>query len=154
SHAATAAGRASSRVATRSNAPMADPGSTLFGPTWPREKPRLRCDREVTLQRAGSGMRFDVAVLGAGMIGVCVALHLQKRGRAVALIDRRGPAEETSFGNAGLIQREAVFPHAFPRELESLLRYARNRSVDASYHLAALPRIAPFLWRYRRHSSP
>jgi D-amino-acid dehydrogenase len=99
-------------------------------------------------------MKFDVAVLGAGMIGVCVALHLQKRGRTVALVDRRGAAEETSFGNAGLIQREAVFPHPFPRELNSLLRYARNRSVDASYHLAALPRIAPFLWRYLRHSRP
>ncbi|MCC7080515.1 MAG: FAD-binding oxidoreductase [Burkholderiales bacterium] len=97
---------------------------------------------------------MDVAVLGAGMVGVCVALHLQKRGRAVALIDRRGAAEETSFGNAGMIQREAVFPHPFPREFGVLLRYARNRSIDASYHLAALPRIAPFLWRYRRHSQP
>jgi D-amino-acid dehydrogenase len=99
-------------------------------------------------------MKVDVAVLGAGMVGVCVALHLQKRGRAVALVDRRGVAEETSFGNAGMIQREAVFPHPFPRELGALLRYARNRSIDASYHLAALPRIAPFLWRYRRNSQP
>jgi D-amino-acid dehydrogenase len=99
-------------------------------------------------------MRVDVAVLGAGMIGVCIALHLQKRGRAVALVDRRGAAEETSFGNAGMIQREAVFPHPFPMEIGALLRYARNRSIDASYHLAALPRIAPFLWRYRRNSQP
>ena len=99
-------------------------------------------------------MKVDVAVLGAGMIGVCVALHLQKRGRAVALVDRRGAAEETSFGNAGMIQREAVFPHPFPMETSALLRYARNRSIDASYHLAALPRIAPFLWRYRRNSQP
>jgi D-amino-acid dehydrogenase len=99
-------------------------------------------------------MKADFAVLGAGMIGVCIALHLQKRGRTVALVDRRGAAEETSFGNAGMIQREAVFPHPFPQELGMLLRYARNRSIDASYHLAALPQIAPFLWRYRRHSAP
>ncbi|RPI43755.1 MAG: FAD-dependent oxidoreductase, partial [Betaproteobacteria bacterium] len=99
-------------------------------------------------------MRADFAVLGAGMVGVCVALHLQKRGRAVVLVDRRGAAEETSFGNAGMIQREAVFPHPFPRELGAILRYARNRSIDASYHLAVLPQIAPFLWRYWRHSQP
>ena len=99
-------------------------------------------------------MRVDVAVLGAGMVGVCVALHLQKRGRAVVLVDRRGVAEETSFGNAGIIQREAVFPHAFPRDLGDLLRYGVNRSIDASYHLSALPHIAPFLWRYRSHSNP
>ena len=48
-------------------------------------------------------MRADVVVLGAGIIGICVALHLQKRGRSVVLLDRRGAAEETSFGNAGLV---------------------------------------------------
>jgi D-amino-acid dehydrogenase len=99
-------------------------------------------------------MKTDCAVLGAGMIGVCVALHLQRRGRSVVLVDRRGAAEETSFGNAGMIQREAVFPHPFPQELSAVLRYARNRSIDASYHLAALPHIARFLWSYRRHSQP
>jgi D-amino-acid dehydrogenase len=97
-------------------------------------------------------VKIDVAVLGAGMVGVCVALHLQKRGRAVVLVDRRGVAEETSFGNAGIIQREAVSPHAFPQDLATLLRYGLNRSIDATYHLSALPHIASFLWRYWRSS--
>ncbi|HEY4297289.1 MAG TPA: FAD-dependent oxidoreductase, partial [Paraburkholderia sp.] len=44
-------------------------------------------------------MDFDVIVLGAGIVGVSSALHLQDRGRRVALVDRRGPGEETSFGN-------------------------------------------------------
>jgi D-amino-acid dehydrogenase len=44
------------------------------------------------------------------MVGVSAALHLQRRGRDVVLIDRRDPGEETSYGNAGLIQREAVIP--------------------------------------------
>lgn len=98
-------------------------------------------------------MRPDVAVLGAGMVGVCIALHLQKRGRAVVLVDRRGAAEETSFGNAGMIQREAVSPHAFPQDLATILRYGLNRSIDAYYHPSALPHIASFLWRYWRHSN-
>jgi D-amino-acid dehydrogenase len=98
-------------------------------------------------------MKTDVAVLGAGMVGVCVALHLQKRGRAVVLIDRRGVAEETSFGNAGIIQREAVSPHPFPRDAATLLRYAKNHSIDAYYHIAALPHIASFLWRWWTHSN-
>src|SRR5262245_66278722 len=97
-------------------------------------------------------MKADVIVLGAGMIGVCVALHLQKRGRAVVLVDRRGAAEETSFGNAGIIQREAVSPHAFPQDFATILRYGLNRSVDAYYHVSALPHIASFLWRYWRNS--
>ena len=99
-------------------------------------------------------MKADVIVLGAGMIGVSTALHLQKRGRAVILVDRRGPAEETSYGNGGIIQREGVVPYMFPREWMTILRYARNTSSDAYYHLAALPRIAPWLFRYWMASTP
>lgn len=99
-------------------------------------------------------MRHDVAVLGAGIVGICVALHLQKRGRSVALVDRRGAAEETSFGNAGLIQREGVYPYGFPHDFGALLRYSLNRTIDAHYHPSALPRLAPFLWQYWKHSRP
>jgi D-amino-acid dehydrogenase len=97
-------------------------------------------------------MRSDVVVLGAGIVGICVALHLQKRGRATVLVDRRGAAEETSFGNAGLIQREGVYPYGFPHDFGALLRYGLNRTIDAHYHPSALPRLAPFLWQYWKHS--
>jgi D-amino-acid dehydrogenase len=99
-------------------------------------------------------MRCDVAVLGAGIVGICAALHLQKRGRAVVLVDRRGAAEETSFGNAGLIQREGVYPYGFPHDFGALARYALNRTIDAYYHPSALPRLAPFLWKYWKYSRP
>lgn len=96
----------------------------------------------------------DAVVLGAGIVGICVALHLQKRGRSVVLVDRRGAAEETSFGNAGLIQREGVYPYGFPHDFGALVRYGFNRTIDAYYHPSALPRLAPFLWKYWRHSHP
>ena len=99
-------------------------------------------------------MRADIAVLGAGIVGICVALHLQKRGRAVALLDRRGAAEETSFGNACLIQREGVYPYGFPHDFGALLRYGFNRTIDAYYHPSALPKLAPFLRQYWRYSRP
>ena len=90
--------------------------------------------------------RADAIVLGAGMVGVSAALHLQKLGRDVVLIDRRDPGEETSYGNAGLIQREAVIPYTFPREFGVVLSYAMNNRRDAIYHLSALPRISPWLF--------
>ena len=99
-------------------------------------------------------MRADVIVLGAGMVGVSVALHLQQRGRDVVLVDRRGPGEETSYGNAGLIQREGVIPYTFPREFGTILSYAMNNRRDAVYHLSALPRIAPWLFRYWQTAVP
>ncbi|MGD9830049.1 MAG: NAD(P)/FAD-dependent oxidoreductase [Hyphomicrobiaceae bacterium] len=98
--------------------------------------------------------RADVLVLGAGAVGVPVALHLQQRGRSVVLADRRSIAEETSFGNAGIIQREGIVPYMFPRAWAKLVRYALKRGTEANYHVAALPRLAPWLWHYWRASSP
>lgn len=99
-------------------------------------------------------MKFDVLVLGGGIVGVSTAVHLRQRGLSVALVDRQAPGRETSYGNAGLIQREGVYPYAFPRDVPTLLRYARNRSPDVRYHPSALPTIAPFLARYWFHSAP
>nr|WKF62123.1 D-amino acid dehydrogenase [Paraburkholderia busanensis] len=101
-----------------------------------------------------SKLEFDTVVLGAGIVGVCTAVHLQQRGRQVALIDRKPPGNETSFGNAGLIQREGVYPYAFPRGVGALLRYALNRSPDVRYHADAIFKVAPFLFQYWRNSDP
>ena len=99
-------------------------------------------------------MKFDCIVLGAGMVGISCALHLQSRGRSVALLDRRGPAEETSYGNAGMIQREGVVPYMFPREWATIFKYALNNTSEAYYHLSSLPSIAPWLFRYWAASTP
>jgi len=115
---------------------------------------RAIAGRAAGLERQVTVIKSDVAVLGAGIIGVSTALHLQARGRSVVLVDRRGPGEETSHGNAGLIERASVVPYAFPRSLTELLRYASNRRIDARYHWSFLPRIAPWLFQYWRHSSP
>ena len=97
-------------------------------------------------------MATDTIVLGAGIVGISVALHLQKAGRSVLLVDKRGPGEETSYGNAGLIQREGVYPYGFPHDFGALIRYAMNNTIDAHYHWSAIPKLAPFLWSYWMHS--
>jgi D-amino-acid dehydrogenase len=98
-------------------------------------------------------MKVDVVVLGAGIVGVCAALHLQMRGRSVALVDRAEPGEGTSYGNAGLIERSSVVPYAFPRSVPTLLRYALNRSSDVRYDPRDILGTVPFLFRYWRQSS-
>ncbi len=101
-----------------------------------------------------SHLKCDVLVLGAGMVGVSAALALQARGRDVMLVDRRGAAEETSHGNAGIIQREAVLPYAFPRDWRVVLDYALNRRAEANLHYRDLPGLAPWLWRHFQHAAP
>jgi len=96
----------------------------------------------------------DCLVLGAGIVGVSIAIHLAMRGKTVVLVDRKDAGEETSYGNAGLIQREGVAPYAFPQDLGEILRYGLNDKIDMHYHPTALPAVAPFLYRYWRASHP
>jgi D-amino-acid dehydrogenase len=100
-------------------------------------------------------LKADVVVLGAGMVGVGAALHLQQRGRDVTLVDRHELAgEETSFGNAGLIECASVFPYMFPRDFGQILQYAMNRAPQVRYHFSDLPTVLPWLARYFLASSP
>ena len=99
-------------------------------------------------------MHCQTIVLGAGIVGVSTALHLQARGRKVILIDRDEPGSGTSHGNAGLIERSSVIPYAFPRELSKLLRYGLNRQPDVRYSFSYLPKAAPWLLKYWKNSAP
>ncbi|MGG7566748.1 NAD(P)/FAD-dependent oxidoreductase [Rhodovulum sp. DZ06] len=96
----------------------------------------------------------EFLVLGAGMVGVSTALALQARGHDVALVDRKAPGRETSYGNAGVIQAEAAEPYALPRDSATLLRYALGLSNDVTWTAAGAARMAPALWRYFRNSAP
>jgi D-amino-acid dehydrogenase len=99
-------------------------------------------------------MKHDVVVLGAGMVGTCTAWHLRQRGHQVLLLDRRDPGEETSLGNAGLIQIEAAEPYAFPRDPAKLLQVLLGRSRDVHWRAAALPATLAPLLRYWWNSAP
>lgn len=100
------------------------------------------------------GTADDILVLGAGIVGITLALKLQSLGRRVTLADRNAPGAATSFGNAGLIERSSVFPYAFPRDWRTLLDHALQRKPAARYHWHALPFLLRWLGSYWRHSSP
>ena len=98
--------------------------------------------------------RTDAIVLGGGIVGTSVALHLAKRGLSVALVERAGLGEQTSFGNAGIIEGNTVFPPAFPSDLGALARIAARRATEANYHLTFLPKVLPWLLAFRAASQP
>jgi len=98
--------------------------------------------------------RTDAVVLGAGIVGTSTALQLAKRGLSVALVDRGKPGEETSYGNAGVIEGNTLFPPAFPPSLIDLIRVGLKRTPEANYHIAALPKVAPWLFKFWLASRP
>lgn len=93
-------------------------------------------------------------VVGAGMVGVATAIHLQRRGWSAALVDRKEPGCETSYGNAGIIQSEALRPYPMPLDWRELAKIATGRTNTVRYRLAALPHHLGPLFSYWWHSFP
>lgn len=97
----------------------------------------------------------DVIVLGAGMAGVGAALALQDQGRTVVIVDRKPKfAGETSYGNAGIIQAEAVEPYAMPTDIPSLVAIALKRTNDVEWNVESILSEVRSLLAYFRNSQP
>lgn len=77
----------------------------------------------------------DVAVIGAGMVGVSTALAAQRRGLSVVLVDRREPGRETSYGNAGILSSGSVMPINGPSLWKSLPGYITNQHPALRWRL-------------------
>lgn len=71
--------------------------------------------------------KVDVVVLGAGIVGVSAAYAARQRGLSVALVDRREPGSETSYGNAGILSSGSIFPLNQPSLFGALPKYLSNR---------------------------
>ncbi|MEZ5668615.1 MAG: FAD-binding oxidoreductase [Alphaproteobacteria bacterium] len=82
------------------------------------------------------------------MVGLATAIHLQRRGFAVTLVDRGPPGGETSFGNAGVIGRGSILPVATPGVRRKAWRYLLNRDPAVRVDHAALPALLPWLRRF------
>lgn len=93
-------------------------------------------------------MTQPVLVLGAGIVGISCAFELQRRGYQVTLIDRRGPGEETSSGNAGILSYSNITPLADPALLPRLHRLILNLDADFLMHYPHLVSLFPWLLRF------
>ena len=98
-----------------------------------------------------SGRR--AVVVGAGIVGICCALELQKRGWSVTIVDRLAPATGCSFGNAGILASMAVVPVALPGFAWQLPRMLLDPDSPLVIRWGALPKMLPWLLHFRRAAS-
>jgi len=85
--------------------------------------------------------QFDVAIVGAGVIGLSCALHLLRAGRSVVVLERDRVGAGASHGNCGTITPSHALPLAQPGMVRKALRWMLTR--DAPFHVA--PRLDPAL---------
>ncbi|MGL6160428.1 NAD(P)/FAD-dependent oxidoreductase [Microbulbifer sp.] len=95
-----------------------------------------------------------VAIVGAGVVGLCTALEAQRKGYKVTLVDKGAPGLGASFGNAGYLATELIDPLSTPKTLRSALPMWANPYGPLSLPLAYIPRIIPWLMRFIRAARP
>ncbi|WP_161599052.1 NAD(P)/FAD-dependent oxidoreductase [Aidingimonas lacisalsi] len=103
-------------------------------------------------------MRHDhtqqVTVVGAGVVGLCMALRLQRLGRQVLLVDRQPAGTGTSSGNAGYIAIETIDPLSTMSSLRSVPRQLLDRHGALKLPMRYLPTAAPWLMRFAAAARP
>ncbi|QET03675.1 MULTISPECIES: D-amino acid dehydrogenase [Cupriavidus] len=88
---------------------------------------------------------MHVIVIGAGAIGVCSAWYLRQAGFDVTVLEARGaPAQESSFGNAGVIAPGYVTPWAAPGMPRKLLGMLFAKETPVRFR----PSLDPAMWRW------
>ncbi len=90
-----------------------------------------------------------VVVIGAGIVGLCVAYYARKAGFEVKVIDPEEPGSQCTFGNAGAIASGAVAPLSMPGSLWSalgmLLEPTGSLHLPPGYMLKAAPWLLQFV---------
>ena len=96
----------------------------------------------------------NVIVIGAGVVGLSIALALQARGLAVTVLDREGPAAGASAGNAGAFAFTDILPLASPGILKKAPKWLLDPLGPLSVPPAYALKIAPWMFRFWRACSP
>lgn len=98
----------------------------------------------------------QVLVIGGGVIGSACAFRLAQAGRDVLLLNADGPEAAASYGNAGHIATEQLFPLASKEVLRNSWRYLLDADsplrVRAGYLLPLMPWLARFAWAAREQA--
>ena len=95
-----------------------------------------------------------IAVIGNGILGSCCGAWLQRDGHQVVFIDPLGPAEATSFGNAGSLSPSACLPVGMPGMWKKVPRWLLDPLGPLSVRWRYAPVVAPWLLRFLRASEP
>ena len=95
----------------------------------------------------------NIAIIGAGIVGVSTAIWLQRAGHDVTLIDRLGPGEGTSFGNGGVLASCACVPVTVPGLIGKAPLMLLDKNAPLFLKWAYLPKLLRWLAKYLSHAN-
>mgnify|MGYP001486233799 FL=1 len=92
--------------------------------------------------------KLKVAVVGAGIQGVCNALFLQKKGYQVTLFDRDEPGNSASYGNAGHFSPYASIPINRPDVLTDVPAMLLSSRGPLALKWSYVPKMMPWFLKF------
>jgi D-amino-acid dehydrogenase len=98
-------------------------------------------------------MTGHTVVIGAGIVGVSTAIWLRRAGVEVTLVDRLGPGQGTSYGNAGVLAAVSVAPVTAPGLIRKAPGMLLSKDAPLFLRWAYLPRLVPWLMKYLGHAN-
>ncbi len=98
--------------------------------------------------------QVEIAVIGAGVIGLSCALRLAEAGHEVLLIDPNAAGSGASYGNAGTIADYAVMPVGTPAVLRDLPRLLLDKTSPLAIRRSGIAALMPWLLRFAWQSLP
>lgn len=96
----------------------------------------------------------DVTIIGAGIIGITIALELQRKGYSTLLVDRKEPAMECSSGNAGIIATYGVTPVSLPGLWKQVPKMLLDPAGPLTIRHQYLFKIMPWFLSFWRAGNP
>jgi D-amino-acid dehydrogenase len=90
----------------------------------------------------------QLIVIGAGVVGLSIAIAAQQRGFAVTVLDREGPAAGASAGNAGAFAFTDILPLASPGILKKAPKWLLDPLGPLTIPPAYALKIAPWMFRF------
>ena len=103
---------------------------------------------------AAASIKTDIAIVGAGIIGLAVAFRLAAAGRDVVVVDPNEPGSGASYGNAGAIAPLRLCADRQSRRAAQLARSSSRVGEPVRHRPAALPALLPWLSRFLWQSTP
>ncbi|SDJ53327.1 NAD(P)/FAD-dependent oxidoreductase [Salipiger marinus] len=98
--------------------------------------------------------RKETVVVGAGVVGLAVALRLARMGEEVTILDPLPPGGRASFGNAGIINPATVMPMSQPGMLRKVPGWVTDPQGPLFIPPRYFPAALPWLLAYLRAGSP
>ena len=90
----------------------------------------------------------QIAVIGAGIVGLSTSYYLQSSGHQVTIFDQNDPGSGTSRGHASVIADYGVPALNQPDIWKNLFRYTFSNNSPLSIKWSYLPKMFPWIFKF------